>query len=186
MQQAGLQLNHTVWSCSERCIPLLIQQNVNGSIPFFNRSWEEFKVGFNDSRGNYWLGNELLHQLTMTNRYKLRFDLVWSGSFSSVHYGLFVVLSEQTNYTLLVSGYSGCCSYGDALGYLNRMMFTTYDRDNDPWTHSNPRYKNNCAVYHGCGFWYKDCGDCGVNASSDDFAWGRWTLQSSRMWLVCF
>jgi len=57
------------------CIPLLIQQNINGS-NFFNRSWAEFKVGFNDSRGNYWLGNELLHQLTYSGgRYKLRFDL---------------------------------------------------------------------------------------------------------------
>jgi len=56
------------------CIPLLVQQNVNGS-DFFNRSWVEYKVGFNDTRGNYWLGNELLHQLTTSGRYKLRFDL---------------------------------------------------------------------------------------------------------------
>jgi len=39
------------------------------------RSWAEYKVGFNDSRGNYWLGNDLLSQLTLTGRYKLRFDL---------------------------------------------------------------------------------------------------------------
>jgi len=40
-------------------MPLLIQQNIGGSTDLFNRSWEEFKVGFNDSRGNYWLGNEV-------------------------------------------------------------------------------------------------------------------------------
>ena len=56
------------------CLPLLIQQNADGS-DFFNRSWAEFKVGFNDSLGNYWLGNDLLHQLTGNVRYKLRVDL---------------------------------------------------------------------------------------------------------------
>lgn len=61
-------------SLSANCIPLLIQQNINGT-NFFNRSWAEFKVGFNDTRGNYWLGNELLSQLTQSDRYKLRFDL---------------------------------------------------------------------------------------------------------------
>jgi len=58
--------------CSEYCVPLLIQQNVDGS-DFFNRSWAEFKAGFSDSKGNYWLGNDLLYELTQSGRYKLRF-----------------------------------------------------------------------------------------------------------------
>ena len=53
---------------------VLIQQNVNGSY-FFNRSWDEFKVGFGDTSGNYWLGNHLLNLLTQTDRYKLRVDV---------------------------------------------------------------------------------------------------------------
>jgi len=59
-----------------KCVPLLIQQNVNGSSVCFNRSWDEYKVGFNDSNGNYWLGNDMLSQLTLTARYKLRSDMV--------------------------------------------------------------------------------------------------------------
>ena len=99
------------------------------------------------------------------------------------------MLSEQTNYTLNVSGYSGNAGY-DAFGYVNGMMFTTYDRDSDPWLSSN--YTNNCAVYYSAGFWYNGCAYCRVNSarsSTDDFAWnnlpaGR-ELQSSRMWLTC-
>jgi len=53
---------------------VLVQQNLDG-FNVFTRSWEQFKVGFNDSRGNYWIGNDLLHQLTTSGRYKLRFDL---------------------------------------------------------------------------------------------------------------
>jgi len=173
-------------------MPLLIQQNVGGSTPFFNRSWEEFKVGFSDSRGNYWLGNELLHQLTLTNRYKLRFDLQSRANHSNYYtaeYSTFLVLSEQTNYTLHVSGYSGNAGR-DALSLSNGMMFTTYDRENDPWTPGS--YNNNCAVYVGGGFWYKECGYCrvnGVRGVRSDFYWsslpGGHLLQTSRMWLTC-
>jgi len=45
-----------------------------------NRSWAEFKEGFGDPSGNYWLGNDLLSQLTANYRYKLRFDLQQYGT----------------------------------------------------------------------------------------------------------
>ena len=176
--------------CAANCIPLLIQQNVDG-FDFSNRSWAEFKVGFNDTRGNYWLGNELLSQLTLNGRYKLRFDLqAQNGSSYNAEYSSFVVFSEATNYNLLVSGYSG--NAGDALSVHNsRMMFTTYDRDNDPWKNSA---NNNCAVYNGGGFSYAGClWCCNVNTvrgRGQNFRWytsqtGNLLLQSSRMWLSC-
>jgi len=108
----------------------MIQQNVDGS-DFFNRSWAEFKVGFSDSRGNYWLGNDLLHQLTKEARYKLR-CLVQAKSNGIVYvanYDTFLVGPEANNYTLRVDQYSG--NAGDSMSYHNGMMFSTYDRDND-------------------------------------------------------
>ena len=167
------------------CVPLLIQQNVDGS-DFFNRSWAEFKVGFNDSIGNYWLGNDLLSQLTLTGRYKLKFDLQSRSNTSNwywAEYSTFRVLPETYNYELKASGYSGNAGY-DSLSYSNGMMFSTYDRDNDLWP-------SNCAVRHGGGFWYKHCAYCYVNAVRSR-GWFYWTglpggsqLQSSRMWLQC-
>jgi len=166
------------------CVPVLIQQNVNRS-KFFNRSWAEFKVGFNDTRGNYWLGNDLLSQLTLSRRYKLRFDLQLRNlSWYYAEYSSFTVSGESRNYELHVSGYSG--NAGDSLSYHNGMMFTTYDRDNDPFTVS--RFNGNCAVLYGGGFWYKTRAFCLVNAVH--FYWssrqtGRLYLQSTRMWLMC-
>jgi len=169
------------------CIPLLIQQNVDGS-NFFNRSWAEFKVGFNDSRGNYWLGNELLHQLTSTNNYKLRFDLRETGGSHSwywAEYNTFVVSDEASNFRLQVAGYSGNTGF-DALGWSSGYMFTTYDRDNDQ------RASANCAVRTGGGFWYRDCAYCSVNTVRgrfNDFRWWNGSrdikLQTTRMWLTC-
>ena len=172
-----------------KCIPLLVQQNFQ-EFYFFNRSWAEFKVGFNNSRGNFWLGNDLLHQLTENRRYKLRFDLqLLNLSWYYAEYSLFVVSSEENNYRMQVSGYSG--NAGDALIYQDKMMFTTYDRDNDPWTSAT--YNNNCAVFSGGGFWYRDCARCNVNTvrgRGNDFRWrssqfGYLPLHSTRMWLTC-
>jgi len=162
---------------------LLIQQNINGS-NIFNRSWAEYKVGFNDSSGNYWLGNELLSQLTVNHRYKLKFDLQSRSNTSNwyyAEYSTFRVLPERYKYELLVAGYSGNAGY-DALAIQNGMMFSTYDRDND--LHSS----RHCAAYWGGGFWYNACSYCDVNCARY-FAWGGLPggsyLQSSRMWLQC-
>ena len=152
----------------------------------------EFKVGFKDTRGNYWIGNDLLHQLTSNRRYKLRFDLqTRNGSWYYAEYSRFVVHNETSNYKMEVSGYSG--NAGDALSHNYGMMFTTYDRDNDQWS------SRNCAVVTGGGFWHNGCVFCGVNVergrSLSDFRWrgrlGGWYgditlyLQSTRMWLTC-
>ena len=150
-----------------------------------NRTWVEYKVGFGDPSGNYWLGNDLLSQLTANNRYKLRFDLQSrdTGNWYYAEYSTFRVLSEADNYTLQVAGFSGNASY-DALDYLNGAQFSTIDRDNDPSS-------GNCAARHGGGFWWRNCGLCFVNGarSTGLFYWeglpGGGYLQLSRMWLQC-
>jgi len=165
------------------CTALLIQQNDgSGSM---NRTWAEYKVGFGDPSGNYWLGNDLLSQLTANNRYKLRFDLQhrYTGNWYYAEYSRFIVLSEAYNYTLLVGGFSGNAST-DALAYHNGQQFSTFDRDNDLWS------SGNCAAKYG-GFWWQACGRCLVNGarSTDHFYWGGLPggpdLQLSRMWLQC-
>ena len=150
----------------------------------------EFKVGFNDSSGNYWLGNDLLSQLTLTGRYKLRFDLQSRNHsyWYYAEYSTFRVLPEADNYALHVTGYTGNAGY-DAINYQNGMMFSTHDRDNDP----HPT--RHCAMEMAGGFWYKDCGRCEVNSAQwglggkSDFTWdhlpGGGALRSSRMWLQC-
>ena len=166
------------------CTPLLIQQNDGSGL---NRSWAEFKVGFGDPSGNYWLGNELIHELTANNRYKLRFLLQswYDRNWYYAEYSTFIVLSEAVNYTMVVAWYSGNASF-DALGGQSGRMFSTYDRENDLYSPLN------CASYIGGGFWYDNCGLCRVNAArsrSFYFTWyrlpGGGDLQSSQMWLQC-
>ena len=164
-------------------VPRLIQQN-DGS-GGFDRPWAEYKVGFGQPSGNYWLGNDLLSQLTANNRYKLRFDLQQNdtGNWYYAEYSWFKVLPEAYNYTLQVGGFSGNASH-DAFGFHHNVeKFTTFDRDNDGAS-------VNCAAQNAGGFWYRLCGACRVNgARGTYFFWsglpGGRDLQYSRMWLQC-
>ena len=169
----------------DNCTPLLVQRN-NGS-NFFNRSWAQFKVGFGDPSGNYWLGNDLLSQLTVNNRYKLKFDLQSRNTrnWYWAEYGTFIVWAETYSYMMWVSGYSGNGGvYADSFGSMNGAVFTTYDRDNERVPGVN-----------GGGFWYYyQCNLCRVNgfhhnSTSGYFEWlslsGGSQLQSTRMWLQC-
>ena len=140
---------------------ILVQQHI-GASPFFNRSWQQFKVGFGNESGNYWIGNERLHQLTKDGRYKLRVDVL--ASFNSqwywAEYSGFGVGSESSGYALFVSGYSG--NAGDAMTVdgdrsinLNSKRFRTHDRG--------------FGIYRHCvrtgnwlgGFWYSSIVNCG-------------------------
>ena len=41
----------------------------------FNRNWTDYKHGFGDYDREFWLGNELIHQLTKSGDMKLRVEL---------------------------------------------------------------------------------------------------------------
>jgi len=140
------------------CTALLIQQNDgSGSM---NRTWADYKVGFGERSGNYWLGNDLLSQLTANYRYKLKIDLqsITYGYWYVVEYSRFRVLPQLYNYMLQVVGFSGNVSY-DALGDSSGMKFSTFDRDNDQSSDSN------YAAEYGGGFWYSIDRNCRVNAA---------------------
>ncbi|XP_071795635.1 uncharacterized protein [Asterias amurensis] len=58
---------HTGW--------IVFQRRVNGSVNF-DRSWAEYKKGFGSMDGEFWLGNEILHNLTdAEGNWAIRLDL---------------------------------------------------------------------------------------------------------------
>ena len=157
--------------------PILIQQHADES-SFFDRSWNEFRIGFGNPSGNFWLGNEQIHQLTKDGGCKLRFDLqlkytqVWYW----VEYSTFIVANETNNYQLTVGGFSGELTT-DAFGEHNGNRFVTHDRGD---------FSNCAATYRG-GFWL--CGTARVNSYIHYFKWpgmyGNYNLMYSQMWLEC-
>ncbi|KAI8509444.1 Fibrinogen- domains (FReDs) [Branchiostoma belcheri] len=136
----------------------VIQRRIDGSVPF-NRTWEEYKQGFGNKNGEYWLGNENIHLLTAQKDYKLQVDMMdWENQTRYAKYDVFRVAGESDGYRLTVSGYSGTA--GDSMigsHTLNGQKFSTVDRDNDVGlTH--------CSQHFGQGgWWFRQCGNSYLN-----------------------
>ncbi|XP_066517701.1 fibrinogen alpha chain [Hoplias malabaricus] len=145
---------------------VLVQQREDGSVNF-NRTWEEYRVGFGkvdeQGRGEFWIGNHILHLLTQ-NESLLRVELQgWAGQEVYAEYNV-KVGTEAEGFQLSVSSYTG--DAGDALvqGHANMgsflshagMKFSTFDKDNDKW-------EENCAKMYGGGWWYNNCQSANLN-----------------------
>ncbi|XP_029946284.1 angiopoietin-related protein 6 [Salarias fasciatus] len=132
----------------------VIQRRQDGSVNFF-RTWEQYKQGFGNLDGEYWLGLEHLYWLTQQARYKLRVALEdWQGRTVFAEYDSFHLEPESDWYRLRLGQYQG--NAGDSLSWHNDKAFTTLDRDKDS-------YNGNCAHYQKGGWWYHMCAHSNLN-----------------------
>ncbi|XP_026103329.1 microfibril-associated glycoprotein 4-like isoform X2 [Carassius auratus] len=128
----------------------VIQRRMDGSVNFY-RPWDQYKRGFGNVEGEYWLGLENMYQLARNRKYMLRVDLEdFDGSKSYAVYSSFSVGPEADGYKLQVSGFKDGGA-GDSLFYHNEQKFSTFDKDQDKDNN------NNCAKKFLGAFWYNEC-----------------------------
>ncbi|KAL7851916.1 hypothetical protein SRHO_G00177010 [Serrasalmus rhombeus] len=140
----------------------VIQRRMDGSVNFY-RPWEQYKNGFGNKNGEYWLGLEILYQLTSKRKYELRVDLEdFEGVKVYAQYTTFSVDSEVNGYKLTVAGFLNGGA-GDSLTYNNGQKFSTFDKDQDSWP-------NNCAKSFLGAFWYNNCHYTNPNGI---YLWGK-------------
>ena len=85
----------------------VFQKRLDGSVNFF-RGWGDYKHGFGDVRGEFWLGLDKTNRLTRHGTHTLRVDLQdKSGETRFAEYENFALLGEQTNYKLIIGKYKG-------------------------------------------------------------------------------
>ena len=152
----------------------VFHKRFNGAWDFY-RGWEQYKNGFGDIRGEFWLGNEKIHQLTEIPS-QLRVEIKTKNDGDKyAKYSTFTVTNEASNYTLFVGFYSGTAT--DRLTYHNDMAFTTKERDNDEDTSFN------CAVSFKGAWWYKNCYYSNLNSNygDGDYYWYWSPLLASEM-----
>ncbi|KAH8329247.1 hypothetical protein KR074_006190, partial [Drosophila pseudoananassae] len=154
----------------------VIQRRMDGSVDF-NRSWTEYRDGFGNLTGEFFIGLEKLYQITQSKQYELLISLgKVNGSRDFVKYDNFRIGSEKNSYPLeSVGNYTGGAR--DSINWHLNMKFTTYDRDNDM------RY-GNCAKICGGGWWFNNCAQSSLNGRyykdgkmKDDIYgifWGSW------------
>lgn len=123
----------------------VFQKRLDGSVNFY-RGWADYKNGFGNLNGEFWLGLDKIHRLTKKKN-RLRVDLEDTKSKTAyAEYDMFAVTSERTKYKLSLGSYNGTA--GDSLSYHRGQPFTTKDQDNDSYR------SRNCAVWFKGAWWY--------------------------------
>ncbi|XP_078356667.1 ficolin-2-like [Oculina patagonica] len=131
----------------------VFQKRLDGSVDFY-RGWADYKRGFGNLNGEFWLGLDKIHRLTKTKN-RLRVDLEdTAGKTAYAEYDMFAAASEKTKYKLSLGSYSGTA--GDSLSFHRGYPFSTKDQDNDGWG-------SNCAVEFKGAWWYGNCHKSNLN-----------------------
>ncbi|XP_034474807.1 microfibril-associated glycoprotein 4-like [Drosophila innubila] len=127
----------------------VILKRMDGSVNFYG-NWTEYKEGFGDLEGEFFLGLDKIHALTAHRRQELLVILEDSeGDERFETYDDFAIGNEDQQYKLHTLGKANGTA-GDSLSYHLGMKFSTFDRDNEPW-------KDNCAVKCSGAWWYNTC-----------------------------
>ena len=84
----------------------MFQKRLDGSVDFY-RGWTDYKSGFGNLTGEFWLGLDKIRRMTKAKK-KLRVDLEdTTGNTAYAEYNRFSVTSERTKYQLNIGSYSG-------------------------------------------------------------------------------
>ncbi|XP_073257372.1 ryncolin-1-like [Porites lutea] len=152
----------------------VFQKRLDGSVDFY-RGWADYKRGFGNLNGEFWLGLDKIHRLTKSNN-RLRVDLEdTTGKTAYAEYDMFAVTSERTKYQLSLGTHSGTA--GDSFSGQRGQPFTTKDQDNDSHASSN------CAVSYKGAWWYTNCQASNLNGlyhhgshspPADGVSWYAW------------
>ena len=85
----------------------VFQKRLDGSVSF-DCFWDDYKNGFGNLNGEFWLGLDKIYRLTEKKRDRLRVDLEdFTSSTAYAEYNMFAVTNETTKYKLSVGTYSG-------------------------------------------------------------------------------
>uniref|UniRef100_A0A914W2M2 Uncharacterized protein n=1 Tax=Plectus sambesii TaxID=2011161 RepID=A0A914W2M2_9BILA len=156
----------------------VFQRRINAELSFYNNSWNEYKVGFNNGlENNLWLGNDRIHVLsTKDANVELRIDL-WgdrnpssnnSNGYWWVKHTNFSIDDEAHFYTLHVSyAYTGNATMDAnySMHYSNNFNFSTVDSINGA--------ESICfEAFHYGGWWIVSCAPQALNGKYVPKFWG--------------
>ncbi|KAJ8970588.1 hypothetical protein NQ314_001121 [Rhamnusium bicolor] len=126
-----------------------IQKRFDGSQDFF-LNWRDYKFGFGDLDGEFWLGLEHIYLTIGFEVNELLVEITDRDNKQAyAHYKVFGIGSEADGYPLnSLSVFTG--DAGDSLVQHLGMKFSTQDFDQDA-------HEGNCAQMFAGGWWYKGC-----------------------------
>ncbi|XP_034407170.1 angiopoietin-2a isoform X1 [Cyclopterus lumpus] len=133
----------------------VLQKRFDGHVDF-HRTWQEYRKGFGDPSGEFWLGNEFVSRLTIQRSNHLRIQLSdWEGNSGFSQYDQFSLEGEAQNYRIHLKGFSGTAGKISSIGQPGS-DFSTKDADND-------KCVCKCSQLTTGGWWFDACGPSNLN-----------------------
>ena len=134
----------------------VFQRRYDGSVEFKTRTWAEYREGFGNAPGEYWLGNEVVHRLTTSETYDY---MVWAKAFDGVTAKRkllrFKLGNEQSGYRFNHEGM--------APGYENQPIYAgVYSNSNMNGSSFKTYEQGGCALIHGA-WWFLACHSYAMN-----------------------
>ncbi|XP_050743415.1 fibroleukin-like isoform X2 [Drosophila biarmipes] len=145
LEKLETEANETSW--------FTIQKRFDGS-ENFNRNWADYKRGFGDARGEFFVGLDIIHAMTNSRPHELLVKVkALNGTGYYAHYDNFKIGNERQSFELKSLGkYSGTAGDSFAKTGPLPLKFSTVDRNNV-----------RCSRTHGGGWWYYRCSDNMLN-----------------------
>ncbi|KFD57258.1 hypothetical protein M513_01769 [Trichuris suis] len=135
----------------------VIQQRINNATSFY-KNWTDYKEGFGNLSTNFWLGNEVIHLLTVQRKYSLRIETIdIFGDYRRADYNDFKIGSEDEKYSLFVGPHVGG-NLTDSFSHHRGMPFSTPDQDHDASS-------THCANFYESGWWFTHCQTVNLNGN---------------------
>nr|XP_058973904.1 angiopoietin-related protein 7-like isoform X2 [Pocillopora verrucosa] len=133
----------------------VFQKRMNGSVDF-NRTWNDYKHGFGNLVGEFWLGLDKINRLTQNKtKNMLRVDLgVTICQTVHAEYEWFGIGNGTAHYRLYIGNMTNSTVSPDSLNPHKDLIFGTWDRD-----------AANCTPKRGGGWWYGSSSDCAVSSN---------------------
>ena len=129
-----------------------IQRRMDGSVDFY-RNWQEYKQGFGNAEGEYWIGLENIHQITnYFSNVMIRISATaFDGEEALLIFEKFSIENEKNLYKLRCGTFfEGNNAYSSSWKFVCNEYFSTPDRDND-------KSHMNCAEEKKSGNWFREC-----------------------------
>lgn len=127
----------------------VIQRQKDANVSFI-RDWSDYRKGFGDLEGSFFIGLEKLYLLTNEKPHELYIHLKsFENGTRFARYDHFQIGDESESYKLKSLGhFTG--DAGDSMQFHLNMKFSTFDQDND-------ESAMNCAAEWMSGWWYHHC-----------------------------
>ncbi|XP_066015350.1 angiopoietin-related protein 7-like isoform X5 [Pocillopora verrucosa] len=124
---------------------IVFQKRMDGSVDF-NRTWNEYKHGFGNLVGEFWLGLDKINRLTQNKTKNMLRVALGVTTRQTVHaeYEWFGIGNGTTDYRLYIGNMTTDATVSsDSLDPHKDLNFGTWDRD-----------PANCTLKRGGGWWY--------------------------------